>query len=97
VDKKEVDIIDFGTVDMDKEMSIKIDFTTLIVICTSLTMYSEHVSEMISNEVLPSPIGETMLENVDKVIDELHHIMSLEGNEIYKALYQNIPKGGNVH
>jgi|TARA_R110000822_G_scaffold56376_2_gene142491 ribosomal protein L1 len=94
---EEIDMLNIGELpDMDKKVELQMDFTTLIIVCTSMTMYSDHVKEMIDNNVLPSPIGETMLENVEKVITELHHVMAVEGNDLYNALYENVPEGGTL-
>ena len=53
---------------MDKRVeTYKWILRLLIIVCTSMTMYSDHVKEkMIDNNVLPSPIGETMLEKCRK-------------------------------
>ena len=94
---EEIDMLNIGELpDMDKKVELQMDFTTLIIVCTSMTMYSDYVKEMIDSNVLPSPIGETMLENVEKVITELHHVMAVEGNDLYNALYENVPEGGTL-
>ena len=94
---EEVNILNIGELpDMDKEVSLKIDFTTLIIVCTAMTMYSDYILNMIEDDTLPTPIGETMLQNVDKVIEKFHYVMAMEGNEIYKALYENTVKEGTI-